>query len=217
VVELLDLPADTRLPGTAELRMSVEEPPLDRLLEALDERSARLRAAQETIEAARARVRVAEIEGLPDIDLGIGYRARAKVSGDPASGDDFLSAGVTLRLPLDRARWRAHVAEQRALLRRAEADYRATRAVLVSAARSAHAALVRAGSEEALIETGLVPQARQSLESSRSGYEVGRIGFLSLLDSQVRLLGAELRLVRARADRRLAFAALESAAGEKLR
>ena len=68
-----------------------------------------------------------------------------------------------------------------------------------------------------MLETGLVPQAQQSLESSRSAYEVGRIGFLSLLDSQVRLLGAELQLARARADKRHAFAALESAAGEKLR
>ena len=76
---------------------------------------------------------------------------------------------------------------------------------------------MRASSEEALLETGLVPQARQSLASSRSAYKVGRIEFLSLLDSQVRLLGAELRLARARADKRLAFASLEAAAGEKLR
>ena len=91
------------------------------------------------------------------------------------------------------------------------------RAALISQTRRAHAELTRASSEEALLETGLVPQARQSLESSRSAYEVGRIEFLSLLDSQVRLLDAELQLVRARADKRRAFAALEAAAGEKLR
>jgi outer membrane protein TolC len=94
---------------------------------------------------------------------------------------------------------------------------REVRAELVARTRQSHAALVRASSEEALLETGLVPQARQSLDSSRSGYEVGRIEFLSLLDSQVRLLDAELRLARARADKRGAFAALEAAAGEKLR
>ena len=62
-----------------------------------------------------------------------------------------------------------------------------------------------------------VPQARQTLAASRSAYEVGRVDFLSLLDSQVRLLEAELQLERARADRRLAFASLEAAAGGKLR
>ena len=76
---------------------------------------------------------------------------------------------------------------------------------------------MRADAEQKLLETGLVPQARQSLDSSRSGYEVGRIEFLSLLDSQVRLLNAELRGVRSLADRRIAFAALEAALGEDLR
>ena len=217
LVELLYLPANTELPRTSDLRTDAKEPLLQPLLDSLEERSAKLQAAQRTILAARASVRVAELEGLPDVDLGIGYRVRASNPGDPVDGDDFVSAGFTLRLPVNRSKWRARVAEKRALVRHAEADLRRVRAALVSLTRRAHAELVRAASEEALLETGLVPQARQSLESSRSAYKVGRIEFLSLLDSQVRLLGAELQLARARADKRLAFAALESAAGEKLR
>ena len=217
LVALLDLPAATRLPRTADLELAAASPPLERLLDSLEARSARLAAARKAVEAAEARVRAAELEGLPDVDVGIGYRLRRSVPGDPVDGDDFLSAGLTIRLPLDRSKWRSRVAEQRALLRRAQADLRAARAELAALTRSAHAALVRAFAEEALLETGLVPQAVQSLESSRSAYEVGRIGFLSLLDSQVRLLDAELRLARARADKRGAFASLEAAAGEKLR
>jgi len=217
LVELLDLPAASGLPVTSTLRLASAEPPLEPLLESLEERSAGLQAARRSIDAARARVRVAELEGLPDIDVGVGYRVRSSVAGDPVEGQDFVSAGVTLRLPFDRSSWRARVAEQRALVRRAEADYRAKHAALAARTRRAHAELVRSAAEEALLETGLVPQARQSLESSRSAYEVGRIEFLSLLDSQVRLLGAELRLARARADKRRAFAALESATGGTLR
>jgi len=217
LVEQLDLPAASRLPRTDELRLLAETPPLEPLLDSLDERSARLAAARKRIEAAKAKVRTAEIEGLPDIDLGIGYRIRKDVSGDTVDGDDFVSAGFTIRLPVDRSKWRARVAEQNANVRRTEAELRVVRAALISAIRRAHAKLTRASSEEALLELGLIPQARQSLESSRSAYETGQIEFLSLLDSQVRLLDAELRLVRARADRRRAFAALEAAAGEKLR
>ncbi|MGY8737707.1 MAG: TolC family protein, partial [bacterium] len=142
---------------------------------------------------------------------------RKSVPGDPVDGDNFLSAGFTVRLPLNRAKWRSKVAEQESLLRRAQAQLRGIRAQLGSQTRSAHAELVRASSEEALLETGLVPQARQSLAASRSAYKVGRVDFPSLLDSQVRLLGAELQLVRARADKRRAFAALETASGETLR
>jgi outer membrane protein TolC len=217
LVALLDLPAETELPRTSDLRLVADPPALRPLLDLLDERSARLAAARKAVDAAEARVHAAEIEGLPDVDLGIGYRARQRNVGDPVDGDDFLSAGLTIRLPLHRSKWRARVSEQRALLRRAEVELRAERAELVSRTRRAHAELVRASSEEALLETGLVPQATQSLASSRTAYEVGRIEFLSLLDSQVRLLTAELRLARARADRRAAFASLEAAAGGKLR
>jgi len=214
---LLDLGAAEPLPLTAELAFDAAEPSLESVLAAFEERSPRLAAARERVESARRRVHAAQYDGYPDVDLGVGYRLREPVMGDPVPGDDFVSAGLTVRLPVDRGKWRAHVAEQRALLRHAEADLRSTRADLLAMAQRAHAALRRAYAEESLLETGLVPQARQSLEASRSAYEVGRIGFLSLLDSQVRLLEAELRLVRTRADKRVAFASLESAAGGSLR
>jgi len=217
LVALLDLPEASVIPSTEALLMAAPAPALEALFVAAKERSARLGALEQQVEEARARVRVAELEGYPDVDLGLGYRLRRAVAGDPVDGDDYLSAGVTIRLPLNRSKWRARVAERRSLLRRAEADHRAARAAVVASLRRSHAELERAVSEEALLETGLLPQARQSLASSRAGYAVGRIDFLSLLDSQVRLLDAELRLTRARADKRLAFAALESAAGEKLR
>ena len=162
-------------------------------------------------------MRVAELEGYPDFDLGVGYRIRKNVPGDPVGGDDFVSAGVTIRVPWNRSKWGARVAERQALVRGEEARYRSALANLAARVRSAHAELVRADAEASLLESGLVPQARQSLDSSRSGYEVGRIDFLSLLDSQVRLLEAELQLVRALADRRRSYAALEAAAGERLR
>lgn len=217
LIALLDLPGESRLPMTDALQSSRDLPGLPPLLERLGTNHARLRSSKKRVEEARLRIRVAELEGFPDFDIGVGYRVRTNVAGDAVNGDDFISAGVTIRLPVDRSKWRSRVAERRAMLRGAKADVRDVRAKLVAQTRTAHAALVRARAEESLLATGLVPQARQSLAASRSAYEVGRIEFLSLLDSQVRLLGAELRLVRARADIRLAYAALEIASGEKLR
>jgi outer membrane protein TolC len=217
LVALLDLPPTTALPPIEALGLTTAEPALEPLLINLDEKSPRLLAARAQVSSARHRVRATELEGLPDIDLDVGYRVRRDHPGDAVDGDDFISAGFTLRLPVDRGRWRARAAEQKANLRRAEAELRSARAHLASRVRTAHAQLVRAASEVELLRTGLVPQAQQSLESSRSAYKVGRIEFLSLLDSQVRLLNAELRLARATADTHHAFASLESAAGEKLR
>ncbi|MCH7644072.1 MAG: TolC family protein [Myxococcales bacterium] len=214
---VLDLPPPTLFPQTAGLRDESPLPEIAPLLSRLDDTSPLLHALAERVEEAERLHRATEFEGYPDFDLGVGYRIRQRAFSDPVAGDDFVSAGVTLRLPVNRGKWREKTAERAALVRRAEAVYRDGRARLRDAVRTTFAALERADAEVALLETGLVPQTRQSLDSSRSGYQVDKVDFLSLIDSQVRLLDAELSLVRAVADRRAAFAALESAIGKELR
>ena len=118
---------------------------------------------------------------------------------------------------MDRRKWRAQVAEHDALLRRHQAEYRRVHAGLREALQARYADLERIDQEIALLEDGLLPQARQSLDSSRAGYAVDKVDFLSLIDSQVRLLDAQLRLERAIADRRAAFADLEANVGTSLR
>jgi len=214
---VLDLPLGSVFPRVSDLRDDSPLPRVEDLLGALDETSPMLRALAERVEEAKRLQRATELEGYPDFDIGVGYRIRQSVAGDPVAGDDFVGAGVTLRLPVDRGKWREKAAESAALVRRTEAMYRDERANLRDGVRTTFAALERANAEVDLLETGLVPQTRQSLESSRSGYQVDKVDFLSLVDSQVRLLDAELSLVRAVADRRAAFAALESAIGRTLR
>jgi outer membrane protein TolC len=213
----LDLPPQTLIPRTDDLGDESPLPKIAPLLGRLDDTSPLLHALAERVEEAERLHRATELEGYPDFDLGVGYRIRQRALGDPVAGDDFVSAGVTLRLPVNRGKWREKTAERAALVRRAEAAYRDGRARLRDAVRTTFAALQRADAEVALLETGLVPQTRQSLDSNRSGYQVDKVDFLSLIDSQVRLLDAELSLVRAVADRRTAFAALESALGKELR
>ncbi len=217
LVALLDLPAASRLPATSELDDPAPLPGLDSVRARARQGSPTLRALHARVEEAQRARDSARLEGYPDFDLKLGYRIRKRVAGDPVAGDDFLAAGVTVRLPVNRGKWRARVAEQGALLRRAEARYRDARARLNKDMGTAFAELERADAEIRLLDTGLLPQARQSLESSRSAYQVGRVDFSSLLDTQVRLLRAELRRVRAQADRRVAFSALEASSGGELR
>ena len=214
---LLDLPPSIGFPRTADLEDTSTLPELGPLLEGLPETSPLLLAFAKQVEEAERAHRAVQFEAYPDVDVGIGYRIRASAPGDSVAGDDFVSGGLTIRLPVDRGKWRERIAERAALTRRAKAAYRGALAQLRDAVRATFADLDRAVGTVALLETGLVPQARQSLESSRAGYQVDKVDFLSLTDSQVKLLDAELSLVRAVADRRAAFAALEAAVGEELR
>ena len=68
-----------------------------------------------------------------------------------------------------------------------------------------------------VLRSGLVPQAAQSLQASRSAYEVGRLDFADVLESQMRLLDVELQAERAQADRHASWAGLEALVGEELR
>jgi outer membrane protein TolC len=214
---LLDLPPGLALSRTTDLEDGAPLPDLGTLLGAFYDASPLLRELTARVAEAERRVRAAELEGYPDFDVSVGYRVRKRAPSDPVAGQDFLSAGVMIRLPVDRGKWRERVAERRALLRRAKERHRAGIAGLRNRLRASFAGLVRADSEVDLVGRGLIPQARQSLASSRSGYEVDKVDFLSLINSQVRQLEAELHLVRALADRRIAFAELESAFGEEIR
>ncbi|UCE86891.1 MAG: TolC family protein, partial [Deltaproteobacteria bacterium] len=144
---LLDLRPAVGFARTGALVESAPLPALDPLLELLDDTSPRLHALAAQVERAEHRRQAAEIEGYPDFELGLGYRARKRVAGDAVEGDDFVSVGVRVRLPINPAKWRARIAEQSALVRRAEAAYRAERSRLRAALRSAFADLERADRE----------------------------------------------------------------------
>ena len=214
---LLDLPAERPLPRTTSLRDAAPLPDPTALIDRLDATSPRLQALAERIAAAQHQRWAVRLEGYPDFNVGLGYRVRQQVTGDPVAGDDFLGASVVVRLPLDRRKRRAQVAEQDALVRQSEAEYRQVRTQLRDAVMLRYADLERADQAIALLQDGLLPQARQALDSSRSAYAVNKVTFLSLIDSQVRLLNAQLRLERAIADRRIAFAAIEASIGAPLR
>ena len=214
---LLELPMELSLPPVAALPELQPPPKAAALAERMEASSPRLRALTERIEAAQHRRRAVQLEGYPDFDVGLGYRARRSVPGDPVEGEDFLGASLAVRLPLDRRKRRAQLAEQDALIRQSKAEYRKVLAQLRNQLMLRYADWEQADQTIALLQDGLLPQAHQALDASRVAYAVNKLSFLSLIDSQVRLLDAQLRLQRAIADRRIAFAAIEASLGASLR
>jgi outer membrane protein TolC len=67
-----------------------------------------------------------------------------------------------------------------------------------------------------LIKTGIIPQARQSLESALAGYSVDKVDFLTLIDNQVTLLKWEIKYHRQLTDYEQNLAALEHVVGQPL-
>ena len=74
--------------------------------------------------------------------------------------------------------------------------------------------LKQAKKQLSLYKTGILPQARQTVESMRSGYQVSKVDFLNLVRSQVILFNYELQYWKVLTESMQALSAIEANVGE---
>lgn len=177
-----------------------------------------LRAFDERGEAQRRRTDAARAEGMPDVTVGLAYTVidDARFGDPPDSGQDAVLATFGVRIPVWRARYEAAVGESIA------------RRLALAAARSdeairLEAEIHRLAYEHAdaldrihLHETTLIPKGEASLTSTLAAFEVGRGGFIDVVDATRSLLAFREALVDARARAAIARAKLERLVGRPL-
>ncbi len=177
-----------------------------------------LRRLQTNIDAARSRLDLAKREYYPDFNVGMTYGNRTGTNPMPRGGDrsDFFSVMLGVKVPLYAARKQSKAVIQRGL------DVQANRYALQDErglVRGAIAASVtdyeRAKQQLLLFETGIVPQAEQTVKSMLAGYQVSEVDFLNLVRSQITLFNYELQYWKALSDANQALAQLEAAVGEE--
>ena len=160
--------------------------------------------------AEAARVELARKAHLPDFDVSLQYGQRDGFT-------DMVSATVSVPLPPNRGRRQdLGVAEARAELAAAEAvRHEARNAVRLQVARL-HSELERDRTQLALYVGSILPQARASLESATSGYQVGRVDLLTLLDNQATLFNYETEYHRLLSDFAQKLAEMERVVGKEI-
>jgi outer membrane protein TolC len=65
-----------------------------------------------------------------------------------------------------------------------------------------------------LFDTGIIPQARQTVASMLAGYQVGKVDFLNLVRSQIIQFEYEIQYWKALTDAQQALAQLSAAVGQ---
>ena len=203
------------LPSGAALSLP-QPPPLAALFQHADLERPLLAAQQQLIEAASTRIELAERDYFPDFTVGATYGLRAGDNPPPRNGEraDLFTLRVGLNLPIYHQRKRARAVSQRISERDAAAAR--LREVTNGVRDDIGAALARyrtARDQITLFDTGIIPQARQTVASMRAGYRVNQVDFLNLVRSQVTLLEHELQLWSARARSQQALADLRAAVG----
>ncbi|MFT6275063.1 MAG: outer membrane protein TolC [Halioglobus sp.] len=170
------------------------------------------------VDAARSRLDLAKKDQYPDFMLGVTYGDR---TGDNplfqgGSRADFLSVMVGVKVPLYSGRKQSKAISQKtselARSRYALIDERG----LVRAAISAAITDYRKSQEQfELYGAGIIPQARQTVQSMLAAYQVSEVDFLNLVRSQMTLFNYELQYWKALSEAKQALARLEAAVGKE--
>jgi cobalt-zinc-cadmium efflux system outer membrane protein len=170
-----------------------------------------LKAQRRKIEGAQYSIQLAKKEFYPDFSVSFTYINRPAMP-------EMYGISVGIKLPVYYAQ------KQRPALTEATASFEAEKrslenitTVLMFKIRDKYLAETTAKRLLSLYSTTIVPQSSLSLESAIAGYEVGKVDFLTLLDSLVTLLNYELSYYEQLSNEEKAVAALEPLVGITLR
>ena len=194
------LQASDAWPGASDVRGTALSDPAandERWLEARPE----VQAAVMRVAQAQAQVDLAEAQRRADVTVGVQYEHY------PAVGNHLWGVGVSIPLGVDGrqagpvARALATLESARVQLAQLRAGLRTEHAVLLSTLQAAQARVQR-------LETALLPQAREALQSAEFARQQGALPLQDVLDARRSLHAAELDAATAHADLAKALAAL---------
>jgi outer membrane protein TolC len=161
-------------------------------------------------------VALAEKAYYPDFMVGANYGYRDGENANGSSRADFVSLAVSINLPIFTTK------KQDGALSQRRNEKTQQEFVIKNSVRQVEAAIARAladykrfGEEVDLYEKGIIPQARQTVQSMQSGYQVNKVDFLNLLRSQSSLYNYETKYWQALSGAKQALARLAAAVGEE--
>jgi cobalt-zinc-cadmium efflux system outer membrane protein len=204
------MPADTPV----SIPTTVNPEPLpdskEQLLEKAVKRRPMAKAYRALIAQYQAQGKLARLNFLPDFSVGAAYTFRQSNPLD--NGVDFASVEFGLSLPLFREKRKESEAEStagEAMARQQLDDFINRTRFAIS---DAHSQMKKNTQLVNLYSSGIIPQAKQTLEAAISGYQVGKISVLALLDTALTLYRYEVEYFRALSDLGRDIAKLEAEA-----
>jgi len=174
-----------------------------------------LQSRSHAIAREEAGVRLARRSAYPSFSLGVDYieTGPALNPATPESGKDPWIVGLSVSLPLWLGKNASRTEEAEARQHEAHYAFLDARNQLLAITEEVLYEYGDALRKVRLYRDGLIPKAMQSLNTSYTSYQAGKLDFLNVLDAQRRLLEFQLQLERARADLGIQAAALETLTG----
>ena len=213
---LLNKPANSevRLPETIALQLPILKQE-NLLYQQAETSRAILEGNRLGINAAQSRLDLAKKDFLPDFNLGASYGARANTpSGRQRS--DMLSLNLSMNVPIFAAQKQAKAIDQRTSeLMQEKYTLQDEWNKVRSQITQGYTDFQRAKDQFVLYDTGIVPQARQTVASMLAGYQVNKVDFLNLVRSQITLFEYETQYWKAFTEANQSLAQLTAAVGKE--
>lgn len=167
------------------------------------------------IERSRVSKNLAKREYYPD--FGIGFRYGQRQNAFDMQRPDFVSAFVSINIPIwYKDKQSRKVAEESHKVDVAQEAYKSAKNQVYLQIKENMDELTKNQKLLELIQTGIIPQAKQSLESALAGYAVDKVDFLTLLSNQMTLFNWEVKYHRELTDYEKSLARMEHIVGKTL-
>ena len=198
---LLGRPSD--LPQTPYI-FSLEE-----LIQKAKRSSPEIRSREKMVEAADAKVKMAQKEYYPDFTIGANYYPRTKGFQDMASLTATINIPIFYKTKQDQA-----VLEANANLLGAKRELSSTEYMLSSAVRENYSMAQTGEKLMTLYKDGVTPKIRQDFQLALSGYATGKTEAITTISRLKALLDTELLYWGQFVEREKAIARLDALTGE---
>lgn len=208
---LLNLPPAAPLGTPEEIHTTILTVPLQELNHRADEFSPALMASAKGIHRSERSVSLAKRQYYPDFDLtALGLR-------NDRINDNGYQVIVGITIPLFYAsKQRQGVREALAGLEGAREDFSATRQDVLFQVKDGFVQAQRAERLITILRDAIIPQATLALQAAQVGYGVGKVDFLTLLNSLLTLQDSQLELHGEMVNHERALARLEAVTGGPL-
>ena len=172
-----------------------------------------LKQEHASIEASKSRLALAKKDYYPDFKLGVFYGNREE-DDFGRSRKDLLSVMLSVNVPLYAGTKQSEAVKQRSReLAKSKYALIDQQNMVLSSISSSVTEHDQAAEQLYLFGEGILPQARQTVESMLVGYQVNEVDFLNLVGSQVTLLNYELQYWKAFTEIHQSEARLSAAVG----
>lgn len=186
------------------------------LLKAI-ESNPELTAANENIVSKQKKLDMADEQFTPQWGFDVNYGKRSGNNPDGSERDDFLTAMVSLDIPVfTENKQDRNLSAARQRLQATRYDQLDVKRLLVKRLQQVNGRLKKLNDRFRLYKEKVLPQARQNAEVALSGYKSGVVTFFTLTRARITELNTRLANLRIKVEYNKAYAELKYLIGEEL-